>query len=85
MAACEHLDQASVPESPAEFACAECAESGGTWVSLRQCLACGHVGCCDSSPGHHATAHFEATGHATAASAEPGESWRVCFIHRVIG
>ena len=85
MASCEHLDHAATPEPPAELACAGCIEEGGHWVSLRQCLTCGYVGCCDSSPGHHATSHFEATGHPTARSAEPGESWRVCFIHRVIG
>lgn len=85
MTGCEHLDRAPMPDPPAELACADCIERGGAWVSLRQCLDCGHVGCCDSSPGRHATAHYETTGHATARSVEPGESWRVCFEHRVIG
>ena len=33
---------------------------GGRWVHLRLCMTCGHVGCCDSSPNKHATAHFHA-------------------------
>ena len=32
-------------------------------VALRMCLTCGHVGCCDSSIGKHATKHFQTTGH----------------------
>jgi CPA1 family monovalent cation:H+ antiporter len=43
------------------------------------CLVCGHVGCCDSSPGRHARLHFEETGHPLIRSAEPGESWRWCY------
>ena len=85
MASCEHLGNAPTPAPPDVAECAECAASGSSWVSLRQCLACGHVGCCDSSPNRHATAHFDATGHPAAGSAEPGEYWRFCFIHRVIG
>ena len=39
--------------------CADCeaAEPPGWWVHLRRCAACGHVGCCDTSPAQHATAH----------------------------
>jgi hypothetical protein len=44
-------------------------------VHLRRCAQCGHVGCCDSSPARHATAHFRATGHPVIASYEPGEDW----------
>ncbi len=59
---CDHLkdvpDAAPRPETP--DGCAECLASGGRWVHLRLCEACGHVGCCDSSPGRHATAHFHA-------------------------
>ena len=48
----------------AEPVCEECAREGREdWVSLRRCLSCGHVGCCDSSPGLHATAHHQATSH----------------------
>ena len=34
---------------PDELACPDCVELGWEWVHLRQCLACGRVGCCDSS------------------------------------
>jgi hypothetical protein len=42
-------------------------------------MTCGHVGCCDASPGHHATAHFEACGHPVIKSYEPGEDWAWCY------
>lgn len=61
--------------------CARCQEDGTTPVALRQCLTCGHIGCCDSSPGAHATAHYESTRHPVMESAEPGEIWRWCYIH----
>ncbi len=38
--------------------CEECLRDGTAWVHLRMCLTCGHVGCCDSSEGKHADAHF---------------------------
>jgi hypothetical protein len=60
---------------PSGNGCAECLASGGWWLHLRRCTECGHVGCCDSSPGQHATKHFQATGHSIAASFEPGEAW----------
>ena len=57
--------------------CADCSaqEPPGWWVHLRRCATCGHVGCCDSSPAQHATAHFRATGHPVIQSFEPGEDW----------
>ena len=51
-----------------------------TWVHLRMCQACGHIGCCDNSPGKHATAHYEATAHPLIRSAEPGEDWSWCYV-----
>jgi len=66
--------------------CQECLELGvETWVHLRLCLACGHVGCCDSSEYRHSTVHSEATGHPVMRSSEPGESWRWCFVHSRLG
>ena len=60
--------------------CPDCAALGERhWVHLRQCLTCGHVACCDSSPHKHATAHHRATGHPVMRSFEPGEKWRWCF------
>lgn len=60
---------------PSGPGCAECLDDGGWWVHLRRCAACGHVGCCDSSPGQHATAHYRDTGHPMVQSFEPGEDW----------
>ena len=48
------------------------------------CLACGHVGCCDSSPNRHATEHFLAVGHSLIRSIEPGESWMWCYVDNVV-
>jgi Zn-finger in ubiquitin-hydrolases and other protein len=60
--------------------CEECLQLGSPWVHLRLCLACGHVGCCDSSPMRHARAHAYADGHAIVQSMEPGEGWRWCYV-----
>ncbi|MFG2025906.1 UBP-type zinc finger domain-containing protein [Streptomyces sp. NPDC048825] len=60
---------------PSGTGCVECGEVGGWWVHLRRCAQCGHIGCCDSSPAKHATAHFTATGHPVVRSFEPGEAW----------
>lgn len=77
---CTHLDQVAVLEPENREACPECVAHGGTWVHLRSCLVCGQVGCCDSSPAKHATAHFEATGHPLMRSVEPGEGWGWCYV-----
>ena len=63
----------SVPPSGA--GCADCEASQGWWVHLRRCAQCGHVGCCDTSPSQHASAHAAATGHPLIQSFEPGETW----------
>jgi hypothetical protein len=63
----------SVPPSGA--GCVECDALGGWWYHLRRCAECGHIGCCDSSPAQHASAHSAASGHPLIASFEPGESW----------
>ena len=66
--------------------CEDCVTIGENhWAHLRKCLVCGHVGCCDSSPRQHASAHFHDGGHAVMRSAEPGERWRWCYIHEVMG
>ncbi|MFC8244241.1 UBP-type zinc finger domain-containing protein [Streptomyces chartreusis] len=61
--------------APSGSGCTECDEAGGWWFHLRRCAQCGHVGCCDSSPAKHATAHFRDTGHPLVQSFEPGEAW----------
>ncbi len=60
---------------PSGTGCADCDASGGWWVHLRRCAQCGHIGCCDTSPSQHATAHFRTTGHPLIRSFEPGEQW----------
>jgi hypothetical protein len=72
MPAVNGIDPSVAPSGPG---CVECEAVGGWWVHLRRCAECGHVGCCDSSPAQHATAHFATTGHAVVQSFEPGENW----------
>jgi hypothetical protein len=66
--------------TPLTEGCAECLEMGDTWVHLRLCLSCGHVGCCDSSKNKHGSRHFRATHHPIMQSLEPGEDWRWCYV-----
>lgn len=80
---CEELDRFPVSEIVSDGTCHECIRDGTEWVALRQCLECGHVACCDSSPKQHATIHFHETAHPVMESAEPGESWRWCYIHHL--
>ena len=81
MTACSHLTTerpAVVPDTSA--GCSDCLREGSRWVHLRECLDCGHVGCCDNSPRRHATGHFHATGHPVIQSFEPGERWVWCYV-----
>ncbi len=83
---CEHLAVAcTVPLPVTPHGCDECLRDGTEWVHLRLCMTCGHVGCCDSSVGNHATNHFKESGHPVMRSFEPGEAWRWCFIDEVLG
>ncbi len=82
MAACTYLDQVH-PVTPQSDGCAECLLSGSAWVHLRMCLVCGHVGCCDSSAGKHATRHFEATEHPVMRSIEKGDHWGWCYLDQM--
>ena len=82
MVPCGHLDQIrDVTRSAA--GCEECLRIGGEWVHLRLCMTCGRVGCCDSSPNRHVTAHVRATGHPIVGSLEPGEDWLWCYVDEV--
>jgi Na+/H+ antiporter len=78
---CVHLDAMPAIETKENPECVDCLREGTTWVALRQCLTCGNLGCCDSSPRRHATLHFHDTTHPVMESAEPGEDWRWCYVH----
>jgi monovalent cation/hydrogen antiporter len=84
--ACDHLAAAETPKAPTSAeGCARCLAEGLTWVHLRACADCGTVGCCDSSVGKHAEAHFHETSHPVMRSIEPGEAWRWCYVDEVLG
>jgi uncharacterized UBP type Zn finger protein len=84
MSACQHITKITKeqfsrkPNTP--NGCEECLKMGDTWVHLRECLTCGHVGCCDSSKNKHATKHFGHTKHPVIKSLEPGERWMWCYV-----
>ncbi len=85
MTSCSHLDQVVVTELPPVIeGCEECLTIGGRWLHLRMCEICGHIGCCDSSPNRHATAHYEQTSHPIIRSAERGETWSWCYVDEVV-
>ena len=77
---CQHAALINDVTPSTDDACEDCLKTGDTWVHLRVCLVCGHVGCCDQSPNRHARRHFHGTGHPVIQSYEPGESWRYCYI-----
>ena len=80
--ACNHLSM--IDDFPSNIkVCPQCVEMGSRWVNLRQCLICGQVGCCDSSPNTHATKHFNESGHALVRSLQPGDSWIWCYVDEV--
>jgi len=81
---CGHLDQVAEVEPSTSEGCEECLRDGTRWVHLRECLVCGHVGCCDSSPGRHASAHWHGTGHPLIRSFEVGEDWGWCYVDEVV-
>jgi uncharacterized UBP type Zn finger protein len=84
MPTCTHLDHVQVTDLPeAVDGCEECLRTGGRWLHLRICLECGQVGCCDSSPGRHASAHARGAEHPIVRSLEPGEDWSWCFVDEI--
>ncbi|RJO78491.1 Na+/H+ antiporter [Nocardia panacis] len=85
-AECAHLRAAPLVVDPVgPDVCRECLDAGLTWVHLRMCLGCGHIGCCDSSVGNHATRHHLSSGHPVMRSVEPGEAWRWCYLDEQLG
>jgi len=81
MASCDHLSEAR-DVAPKSDTCQECRLLDQKPVALRMCLVCGNVGCCDSTPGRHATGHFEKTGHPVMKSIMPGQSWKWCYLDK---
>jgi CPA2 family monovalent cation:H+ antiporter-2 len=77
-ASCTHLKMARAV-MPSARGCEECLQMGDTWVHLRICMTCGHVGCCDSSKNKHASKHYPATDHPIIKSLERGEDWAWCY------
>jgi uncharacterized UBP type Zn finger protein len=80
---CSHLDQIRVTDTDTHV-CEDCVKTGSSWVHLRLCLSCGHVGCCDSSPNKHASKHFITTGHPLVRSIEAGETWGWCYADQIV-
>ena len=83
---CDHLDQLNTDQlkTAQHYHCDECIKENGSWVHLRTCQTCGVTLCCDSSPGQHATKHFQSHGHPIIISAEPGERWAWCYEDKLI-
>jgi uncharacterized UBP type Zn finger protein len=79
---CTHLGQIR-EVTPSAAGCEECLKTGGTWVHLRICRTCGHVGCCDASKNRHAREHFHDTLHPVIQSLQPGEDWSYCYVDEV--
>ncbi len=80
---CTHLDRIE-NVTPGPVGCEDCLKLGDSWVHLRLCMSCGHVGCCDSSKNKHATKHFRATDHPLVQSHQPDEDWIYCYVDEVI-
>ncbi len=76
---CTHLDMIHEVKPSAE-GCEDCLRIGDTWVHLRLCKTCGHVGCCDQSKNRHARKHWHTSDHPIIQSLEPGEDWLWCYV-----
>jgi CPA1 family monovalent cation:H+ antiporter len=86
LALCAHLiEERRTPKPGTPEGCEECLAQGSSWVHLRLCMTCGHVGCCDSSVYKHATAHYRGTEHPVMRSFEAGEAWRWCYPDELLG
>ena len=80
---CSHGD-AIKDVTPSAEGCEECLQSGDSWVHLRLCRTCGHVGCCDESKNKHATQHFHKTQHPIIEGYDPPEGWGWCYVDEVM-
>lgn len=75
---CTHMDQIRMIE-PTTRLCARCFAEGQNWPSLRMCLTCGEVGCCDTATNKHARAHYESSGHPIVRAVRMDERWGWCY------
>jgi uncharacterized UBP type Zn finger protein len=82
---CDHFVAENVSTFPSiKSVCEDCEKEGMTgWIGLRLCMACGHVGCDDSSKGMHATKHFVNSGHPVIV-ALPDKAWKWCYIDKAL-
>jgi hypothetical protein len=80
---CSHLDQIRDDLPAPVDVCPDCVAIDSWWVHLRQCLICGYVGCCDSSPNRHASRHAADAEHPIVSSVQPGEDWSWCYVDEV--
>lgn len=80
---CTHMELIN-DVKPSAQGCEECLKTGDEWVKLRMCLICGKVGCCDDSKNKHARRHYHESGHPIIQSFEPGETWRWCYVDKVL-
>jgi hypothetical protein len=80
---CSHLaDNNSEDIVPKSTGCEECEKEHAEWIAPRLCLTCGHVGCCDSSKGMHATKHFVNTAHPVIVEL-PNKQWKWCYVDKI--
>jgi hypothetical protein len=79
---CHHLNFVKTSHRNSN-GCEECLKTGDSWVHLRLCRTCGHVGCCDDSKNQHASKHSHAARHPIITSIEPGENWSWCYIDEI--
>jgi hypothetical protein len=77
---CKHLKLIQGHVKPSAGGCEDCLKIVDSWVHLRFCLICGHIGCCDSSKNKRATKHFHLSEHPIIQSFEPDEHWKWCYI-----
>ena len=82
---CTHLKQPPKISTTKTHVCEDCVKTGDSWVHLRMCTECGHVGCCDSSKNKHATKHYHSSKHPVIRSIEPGETWTWCYVDEEMG
>ena len=71
---CPHLAMLGGKATSSKTSCEAC----GHTEDLRLCLACGHVGCCESHSAHN-TEHFRKTGHSLITPHRTSYDWLWCY------